>query len=299
MKAFFFLSFLSNFNIFRLGDTSSCPNGDDASFRWARSSQDHPPSFSPYISMQDTVDKQTLYKRGHLKPFGYHRPPDRIVETLPFMLAPEDFHEHFVSKHRPVIFKGAVNHWEAARLWTDEYLSTHYGDEKMMMETKDDDKEHPPAPRPMREFLDSYRRSNLYIVDEVLPAMRHNVTIPMCLHCEEMTDRFFVSYFWMSNGGTASKIHIDTDENLLCVIHGSKTLLFVSSLQSDDLYADDAGTLGVSPIDPTRVDLNAFPKAMNVRYELAFVDAGDLVYIPQFWWHHVISHSGRQQAVAL
>ena len=271
----------------------------EASLGSCGSTSRHPPSFAPYLSMQDTADSTILHKRGHLKPFGYHRPPDRIVDALPYMIAPEDFHAHYVAKHRPVVFKGYAKRWKATDLWTDAYLRNNFGDEKMMMETKDDDKENPPSARPIRDFLAAYNDSNLYMVDEVLPAMRAHVDLPTCLRCEEMTDRFFVSYFWMSNGGTSSKLHVDTDENVLCVVHGSKTLLLVSPLQSASLYADDSPLFGVSPIDPRRVDFDAFPRAIDVRYELAFVDAGDLVYIPQFWWHHVISHSGRQQAVAL
>ena len=261
--------------------------------------ENQPPSFAPYLSMQDTTDAKVLYERGHLKPLGYHRPPDRVVETLPYMIDPEDFHSHYVLKHKPVVIKDYVKHWRATTLWTDEHLSARYGHVKMMLETKDDDKYHPLPARPLDKFLANYKTSNLYLVDETLPEMRRDITLPTCLRCEEMTDRLFLSSFWMSNGGTSSKTHIDTNENLLCVIHGSKTLLLFSPFESHSLYADDSIILGVSPVDPTRVDFDAYPRAMDLRYELAFVDAGDLIYIPQFWWHHVISHSGRQQAVSL
>lgn len=42
---------------------------------------------------------------GHLKPFGSHRPPLE-VETLKYMISPEDFYMEFVAKHKPVVFTG-------------------------------------------------------------------------------------------------------------------------------------------------------------------------------------------------
>lgn len=52
--------------------------------------------------------------------------------------------------------------------------------------------------------------------------MRKDVQLPLCLRCEEIDRFFFVAYYWHSNGGTMSTVHIDTDENLLCVIKGHK-----------------------------------------------------------------------------
>lgn len=256
-------------------------------------------ALSAYYAVEDTEDEPELFQRGHKKPLGYHRPPERITEELAYMITPEDFHQYYVAYHRPVVIRNAVKYWNATRRWTDEYLSSQFGNERMKMETKDDNKYDVPADMTFKEFLDIYKSQDLYLVDEVLPKMREDVILPTCLRCEEMTDRFFVSYLWMSNGNTSSKIHVDTDENILCVLHGAKTLLLISPLYSHEVYADDTQILGVSMINPLAVDFDQYPRAKNIRYEIAHINAGDLIYIPQFWWHHVISYSGRQQAVAL
>lgn len=52
------------------------------------------------------LNEEDLFTRGHLKPFGSHRPPDEIVEELPFMISPEDFYMNYVVKHKPVVLKG-------------------------------------------------------------------------------------------------------------------------------------------------------------------------------------------------
>lgn len=49
-----------------------------------------------------------MFKRGHMKPFGSHQPPDFIVEELPYMISPQDFYMNYIAKHKLVVFKGAV-----------------------------------------------------------------------------------------------------------------------------------------------------------------------------------------------
>ena len=98
----------------------------------------------------------------------------------------------------------------------------------MLMETKDDDKDNIPPGKKFSDFLDLYQtaKTNLYMVDEVLPEMRKEIILPLCLRCEEIDRFFFVSYFWLSGGNTMSTAHIDTDENLLCVIKGHKKVSY-------------------------------------------------------------------------
>ncbi|XP_077989152.1 uncharacterized protein LOC144443519 [Glandiceps talaboti] len=255
--------------------------------------QDDQPESSPELTHKE------MFKRGHMQPFGYHRPPDGEVEELNYMIAPEDFYQHFVAKHRPVLFKGMAKHWKAYNSWTDSYLREKYGDLEFKMETKDDDKTVFLSSRKLNDFLDAYETGNLYLVDEVAPEMRDEVTMPLCLRCEEISTKFFVTYFWMSSGGTNSSIHEDTDENMLCVIRGSKRTLLISPSYSHDLYADDANVLGFSPVPADKVDLEKYPRVMNVRYTVANMEEGDMLYLPQMWWHQVNSGKGRQQAVAM
>ncbi|XP_048584047.1 bifunctional arginine demethylase and lysyl-hydroxylase JMJD6 [Nematostella vectensis] len=244
------------------------------------------------------LSEEVLFKNGHKKPFGSHRPPDGRVEELPFMISSEDFYMKYVIKHKPVIFKNVVKHWPAFSKWTDEYLNTTWGNITFKMETKDDDKKNIPKDQTMSEYLTHYKGKR-YLVDEVHPEMQKDIILPLALRCEEISNYFFVSFLFMSNGGTSSKIHLDTDENLLSVIRGHKETILVHPRYSADLYTDDADLLGVSDIDPLAVDMIKYPRVKNVRYLLASMDSGDALYIPQMWWHQVVSRREKQQAVAM
>ena len=59
------------------------------------------------INKKDLTDEE-MFQRGHMKPFGSHRPPDYIVEELQYMISPQDFYMNYVVKHKPVVLKGML-----------------------------------------------------------------------------------------------------------------------------------------------------------------------------------------------
>lgn len=78
-------------------------------------SSDHPEShlcgnhYSEACNVEkDDLTNEEMFKRGHMKPFGSHRPPDYVVEELPYMISPQDFYMNYVVKHKPVVFKGIL-----------------------------------------------------------------------------------------------------------------------------------------------------------------------------------------------
>lgn len=49
-----------------------------------------------------------MFEKGHLKPFGLHRPPDAMVEELKYSISPQDFYMNYVVHHKPVVLKGTL-----------------------------------------------------------------------------------------------------------------------------------------------------------------------------------------------
>ena len=130
-----------------------------------------------------------MFDRAHLKPFGSHRPPDEPVDVLEYMIAPEDFYQHYVAKQKPVVIKRAASSWSASKLWTDEWLSKNMGHIELNMETKDDDKFNLPPRRTLGDFVRDYKSSNLYLVSELPPPMHKYIDMPLCLRCDEISQR--------------------------------------------------------------------------------------------------------------
>ena len=45
---------------------------------------------------------------GHLKPFGQHRKADVVTQEISAVPHPAEFWGTYVSKHKPVVFRGAA-----------------------------------------------------------------------------------------------------------------------------------------------------------------------------------------------
>ena len=52
------------------------------------------------------LTEEEMFKRGHMKPLGSHKPPDYYADVLEYMISPEDFYMNYVVAHKPVVIKG-------------------------------------------------------------------------------------------------------------------------------------------------------------------------------------------------
>ncbi|XP_035684856.1 bifunctional peptidase and arginyl-hydroxylase JMJD5-like isoform X1 [Branchiostoma floridae] len=247
------------------GNTQSSPSEEGAEFC---TKGDCPRGSAVVPGDEETPERRR--GRGHGRPFGSHREPAGAVTALPYMISPQDFHQHFVAKHRPLLFKGGAKHWPALTLWDEEYLKQHFNTQQDGNQNK---------------------------AKELNPDMKKDVMLPTCLRCEEMFSQSFTTQLHTGTG--EDRLHIDTQENLLVVLRGPRTVLLVSPLHSNDVYADEAEVLGVSPVDVNSVDMDKYPRVADVQYQQAELEEGDLLYVPQLWWRQVRPDPGRQQAVSI
>ncbi len=100
-------------------------------------------------------------------------------------------------------------------------------------------------------------------------------------------------------GGRVSiRTHIDYTENIACVVAGRRRFLLFPPDQIANLYIGplDRTPSGspVSMVDPNNPDLSAYPRfpAALEHAQTAELEAGDAIYIPYMWWHHVDSLAG-------
>lgn len=123
--------------------------------------------------------------------------------------------------------------------------------------------------------------------------------------------------FWYGDSRTLSAVHKDPYENLYCVVRGAKrfTLLPPGDIlwmyereypsyryrsraddpDAFDIVPDAAGDGGDGassrvpwiPVDPTKPDLSRFPLFANATPVTVTVRAGEVLYLPALWYHHV------------
>ncbi|MDP5041146.1 MAG: cupin-like domain-containing protein, partial [Paraglaciecola sp.] len=123
-------------------------------------------------------------------------------------------------------------------------------------------------------------------VDQILPGLRDAQNdIP------QLADKPLVS-IWVGNQSRIAA-HYDVTDNVACVAAGKRRFTLFGPEQLDNLYI---GPLDFTPagqpaslVDFHQPDFIRFPKFKTALEHalVAELEAGDGIFIPSMWWHHV------------
>ncbi|RDD36086.1 Lysine-specific demethylase 8 [Trichoplax sp. H2] len=138
----------------------------------------------------------------------------------------------------------------------------------------------------LKEFVNSYKTEDLYVVHTVPKEMREDIRMLPCVSCGGFAERLLDIVMWFSSGGTKSVLHNDGSENLNCLFRGSKELIMINKNVNYNALFDNSG---FSNMDVDKVDLKKYSDLMHMDLYKAKISAGDCIFIPQFWLHQVRS----------
>ncbi len=96
---------------------------------------------------------------------------------------------------------------------------------------------------------------------------------------------------WLG-GAVHTRTHNDRDHNLACVIAGRRRFVLFPPEQVSNLYVGPPDNPpALSLVDPEAPDLARFPRYVDAvaAASLALVEPGEALFLPRYWWHHVIS----------
>lgn len=209
----------------------------------------------------------------------------------------EQFQREFVASGTPVILTGAIEDWELPR-WSPERLRAEHGRLLGIVRPGRVDSGRPPhVEASIRAFaqlideLDAPDGASLrYLAYNELPsqlsdAIRH----PPYFARSEYQDP---PNIWLGPAGTVTQLHRDGTDNLFAQIWGSKRFILYPPDQRPFLYAwsiaADTGLDGCD-VDPEEPDYERFPLFRQARRTECVVAAGELLFLPEGWFHHVRS----------
>lgn len=146
----------------------------------------------------------------------------------------------------------------------------------------------------IKAFADETEPPLIYLasvaIDQCLPGFRAENDVPL-------SEGNPLVSIW---AGTRTRIaaHNDLPLNLACVAAGERTFTLFPPDQTANLYPGpfDITPAGrpISMVDFHHPDLDRYPnfaKALEVA-QVAELQAGDALFIPSMWWHHVEAPSG-------
>jgi hypothetical protein len=226
------------------------------------------------------------------------------------------FFEEIVPQQKPVVIRGFSESWPVVHAAKQsnkafiDYLNTFYTGTKTAMVVA------PPAENKRffyddtlsgvnfisgEERVDLFLGRLLELVDrEVYPAISMQGT-PTNTILPGFAEANCASFFsditpglWIGNE-TIINTHYDGSDNLATVIAGERQFILFPPEQTENLYP---GPINFTPagaptslVDINAPDLERFPrfeKALTAAYS-AELKAGDAIFIPMLWWHHVES----------
>lgn len=219
----------------------------------------------------------------------------------------ERFYREFCRTNTPCVARGGASDWPAITRWRDDgYLRQLAGSRpiartRSVRQRNEYDHASPIAPVLFREFLDGYREHpRWYINDAAMPGIlvQDIASHPMLDGFARLDDFKRRIGMFFGAGSQRAPLHYDDEDNIYIVIHGRKRFKLYDVSDFSRMYPhDDAFLPDFSRVDDDDVDDETFPRFRDATcYEIT-LDPGDILYVPGYWWHSVMSH-GRSIALS-
>ena len=224
-----------------------------------------------------------------------------MIKTIEWP-APGAFIKEYIEAEKPVVIaEGLANC--AASSWTPEKLCSMVGHKRVSVAISSDNgvfgytRTGAAFSSQEMEFsaavslmsMAAATTTNYYMmqvpVRQRLPELESQISFPPVVDEAD----FRALNFWLSAAGNITPLHYDSSNNFLAQIHGRKEVTLFSPDQAALLYPLDATALHpyVSQVNYLRPDLEQFPRFTEANGTRLMLEAGDVLFIPAFWWHGV------------
>ena len=141
--------------------------------------------------------------------------------------------------------------------------------------------------RPTKGYLAQYE------LFEHIPALKKDIVVPDYCALQETDedehddDGPVILNAWLGPPDTVSPTHTDPYHNLLAQVVGAKAIRLFAPSQSPYLYPHTGRLSNNSQVDPKAPDLARFPLFAHATSQACVLEAGEMLYIPPLWWHHI------------
>ncbi len=129
-------------------------------------------------------------------------------------------------------------------------------------------------------------------LDGYFPGLRSENNLDCFFYNPKMNSHDLLESIWIGNRTTAS-CHYDAPYNIACCAVGKRRFTLFPPSQVHNLYPGPLnptpGGQAVSLVDFSAPNFQQYPKFADAlaHAQTAELEAGDLIYIPSMWWHHV------------
>ncbi len=215
-----------------------------------------------------------------------------IDETEKSGISREEFRREYLSKSRPVIFKGFANQFPAGKLWTFDYLNEKMGDHIVGIVDNSVKKNtaltHPDLKMTFREFSNIIRRDEetsyrifAFNMFRDFPELRNEFQTPEIVN--GILGNLGLTFFGGKN--TTVRFHYDIDCSgvLMTQLIGRKRVILIPPQYEELLYKVPFASFSLTNLE--KPDYEQYPGLKYVKGYDFILQPGDALFMPSKHWH--------------
>lgn len=221
----------------------------------------------------------------------------RSVQEIPHDISIKDFESLSAA---PLVFRGAAKDWPCCRNWNLDFFREKYGTTQIILNDNvgliEEGKPQSFGKMTLADYIDAIRRGeSLYLkfardIIEDNPSLKDDLDLGW-LRSKRLRWSFHNReeiLMFMSRAGTLTPMHAGVSGNLFIQVAGQKTWTMYDA--SDRFYLDartERTFYYFTKFDPRNIDGDAFPLSKFATRSQITLEAGDVLWVPPFVWHHV------------
>jgi putative sterol carrier protein len=232
-------------------------------------------------------------------------PTQRTVERRPYNeVSISEFKSRYLPEGIPLIISNALQDWPLFSMGREESLRhfaelqgiTRHGD--YVKKTFSTDRDF--RSTSMADFIASLEKPATKSADGSPPAYMGNNIMPAQLMKLIQYPQYFERQLyippriWIGPKGTLTPLHRDDTDNLFAQVWGQKSFILAAPHHRPALgtwSTAPKGGLDGCDFNPDAPDYQRFPTARTVTFLRITLEAGDLLFLPEGWFHQVESVS--------
>lgn len=217
----------------------------------------------------------------------------------------QEFVEKFFARKIPAIVTDATSDWGMSADWSPEFLTSLIGDKTVTVSisasgrfdydptgkaTSEITEERMTFAAAAQQVSEGMGGRQLYVMQQSIPKqfpeLMKEIRVPRWVPNVEHTS---INLWFGRNSITP--LHYDATNNFFAQQYGEKQFTIFAPADSANVYPlpIDSKMAHLSAVNVDSPDLHAHPNfAMAKAYRFT-VKAGELLYLPAFWWHQVSS----------
>ncbi|MEC3908014.1 cupin-like domain-containing protein [Tamlana sp. 2201CG12-4] len=209
------------------------------------------------------------------------------------------FKRKYFNKKRPVIIKGLAKEWEAAKRWNLDFFLNLKEDKDIYLLSDNfiqNDNRYKKASfknyiKQLKDSEDNNKAFKDYLttldIFEYYPELKNDIDFSFFEAHTKVND----ITAWIGPANTISGFHADTANNVYAQIKGRKMFILCSTKFNKTMYPSSKHIYGAvaSKVNINNLDKEKFPEFMNNTFVSVILEPGDVLFVPQNWWHYVQS----------